>query len=416
LKSTKYLLIVLTLYTGFINAQWTNTGGPPINRSNQALETKELNIFSGTNGGMVRSTQGGGSWMNIDNGLGSYTNIRCVIFTPNYLNQDGSLMCGTAAGGIFSSTDFGDQWTVFPNDTLNIPGNPNVNTIISHLDVVYIGTDKGVFSHQYTGSWYSKNLGFPSTSDTKVFSLIMKDGHFFAGTNNGVYRLNNQYWSEKNNGLLNTNVIALTYSGQYLIAASAQSSDEGVYISSDDGENWTYSISVAFPTSLLAIGQNIFVSSFGDGVWLSTNNGSSWNQINEGFAGSAYYVLSLAANDDDVFAGTNAAGVWRRPLSQVITDINDLSTNQPTKFTLEQNYPNPFNPSTTISFSIPNEELVSLKVFNPLGEEVAELVNETKPAGNYSILFDERDLASGIYLYKISAGSFTQTRKMMLVK
>jgi hypothetical protein len=83
---------------------------------------------------------------------------------------------------------------------------------------------------------------------------------------------------------------------------------------------------------------------------------------------------------------------------------------------LEQNYPNPFNPSTTISFSIPNEEFVSLKVFNSLGEKVAELVNERKPAGNYSVSFNAIKLASGIYFYKISAGNFLQTRKMILVK
>ena len=416
MKSSKYLLIVITAFTVSLNAQWTNTGGPPINRSNQALETNGLNIFSGTNGGMVRSTQGGGSWTNIDNGLGSYTNIRCVIFTPNYLNLDGSLICGTTSGGIFNSNDYGDQWTVFPNDTLNIPGSPNVNSIISYLDAVWIGTNKGVFHHRFEGSWYSQNLGFPSTSDTQVLSLIVKDGHFFAGTEYGVYKLSNQYWSEKNNGLLNTNVVTLTYSGQYLIAVCAQGSDEGVYLSSDDGENWIFSFSVAFPTSLLAIGQNIFVGSFGDGVWLSTNYGSTWNQINDGFTGSAYYVLSLAANNDDVFAGTNAAGVWKRPLSQIISDVENERTISPLSYSLEQNFPNPFNPSTTISFSIPGQEFVTLEVFNALGEKVADLVNETKTAGKYSISFDARDLASGIYLYKISAGNYTQTRKMLLVK
>lgn len=88
----------------------------------------------------------------------------------------------------------------------------------------------------------------------------------------------------------------------------------------------------------------------------------------------------------------------------------------PANFSLQQNYPNPFNPSTTISFSIPNEELVSLKVFNSLGEEVAELINETKPAGNYSVIFNAGELTSGIYFYTITAGSFVQTRKMILVK
>jgi len=88
----------------------------------------------------------------------------------------------------------------------------------------------------------------------------------------------------------------------------------------------------------------------------------------------------------------------------------------PAEYSLSQNYPNPFNPSTTISFSIPNAEFVSLKVFNLLGEEVSELVNETVPAGNYSVPFNAGQLPSGIYFCKIAAGNFFQTRKMMLVK
>ncbi len=88
----------------------------------------------------------------------------------------------------------------------------------------------------------------------------------------------------------------------------------------------------------------------------------------------------------------------------------------PKGFVLEQNYPNPFNPSTTINYSIPNEEFISLKIFNSLGEEVAELLNETKPAGNYSFTFNASTLTSGVYFYKISAGNFVETKKMMLIK
>ncbi|MFZ2864039.1 MAG: T9SS type A sorting domain-containing protein, partial [Ignavibacteriaceae bacterium] len=88
----------------------------------------------------------------------------------------------------------------------------------------------------------------------------------------------------------------------------------------------------------------------------------------------------------------------------------------PLGFALKQNYPNPFNPSTTISFSIPNEEFVTLKVFNSLGEEVAELVNETKSAGNYSVSFNANNLSSGIYFYKITAGNFVEVKKMILIR
>jgi hypothetical protein len=88
----------------------------------------------------------------------------------------------------------------------------------------------------------------------------------------------------------------------------------------------------------------------------------------------------------------------------------------PQKFMIEQNYPNPFNPSTKISFSIPQEELVTLKVFNSLGEEVDELINETMPAGSYLASFNAVGLSSGVYFYQIKAGSFNEIKKMMLIK
>ncbi len=88
----------------------------------------------------------------------------------------------------------------------------------------------------------------------------------------------------------------------------------------------------------------------------------------------------------------------------------------PTKFELTQNYPNPFNPSTTISFSIPQSGNVKLSVYNLLGQEVQNLVNGFVEAGNHTINFNAKNINSGIYLYKIEANGFTQTRKMTLIK
>ncbi len=85
-------------------------------------------------------------------------------------------------------------------------------------------------------------------------------------------------------------------------------------------------------------------------------------------------------------------------------------------FLLEQNYPNPFNPSTRIRYSIPNSEFVTLKVFDVLGNEVARLVNEDKPAGSYEINFSASQLSSGLYFYTISAGNFVETKKMILLR
>jgi hypothetical protein len=88
----------------------------------------------------------------------------------------------------------------------------------------------------------------------------------------------------------------------------------------------------------------------------------------------------------------------------------------PNSYKLEQNYPNPFNPVTSIAYSIPKSGPVKLTIYDMLGREVAVLVNEFKQAGSFSVDFDASELSSGAYLYKIEAGDFRDSKKMMLVK
>ena len=106
---------------------------------------------------------------------------------------------------------------------------------------------------------------------------------------------------------------------------------------------------------------------------------------------------------------------WKDTVSQVVTGVDDIKQ-APLSYDLSQNYPNPFNPSTTIKYSVPRTAFVSLKVYDVLGREVAALVNEEKSAGNYEAKWNAENFASGIYLYKIQTGSFTQTKKMIYLK
>ena len=107
----------------------------------------------------------------------------------------------------------------------------------------------------------------------------------------------------------------------------------------------------------------------------------------------------------------------------LLTDVDEIDNNIPIAFELNQNYPNPFNPSTKIRYTIPNVTLsgvegsrVQLKIYDVLGNEVATLVDENKSAGSYEVNFDAEGLTSGIYFYKLQAGSFVQTKKMILIK
>lgn len=103
---------------------------------------------------------------------------------------------------------------------------------------------------------------------------------------------------------------------------------------------------------------------------------------------------------------------WSGPIATDVVAATEL----PTEFALQQNYPNPFNPSTTLEYHVPKSSFVSLKVYNLLGQEVAALVNEQKEPGTYVVRWVAEGVPSGIYFAKMQAGSFTQTRRMMLVK
>ena len=112
---------------------------------------------------------------------------------------------------------------------------------------------------------------------------------------------------------------------------------------------------------------------------------------------------------------SNGVAYWTDSAKLNVTDIKEKSVEIFT-YRLDQNYPNPFNPSTTLSFVIGHSSFVSLKVYDVLGREIETIVNEEKPAGIYRVDFDGSKLTSGIYFYRIEAGDFIQTRKMILLK
>jgi hypothetical protein len=111
------------------------------------------------------------------------------------------------------------------------------------------------------------------------------------------------------------------------------------------------------------------------------------------------------------------AGLWEGEIWGInLTPVDPVSGSLPNKFSLGQNYPNPFNPSTTISYSIRAASIVTLKVYDVLGNEIIRLVNEEKSEGDYDVHFDATGLPSGIYFYRLQAGSFINTKKMILMK
>jgi hypothetical protein len=116
-----------------------------------------------------------------------------------------------------------------------------------------------------------------------------------------------------------------------------------------------------------------------------------------------------------IYAGFGPSKIWFNG-SGILTEIEPVSGTVPESFSLSQNYPNPFNPVTKINFTIPKNNLVTLKVYDISGKEVVTLINKFMNAGEYETTFDATQLSSGVYFYRISSGDFVDVKKMMLVK
>ena len=157
-----------------------------------------------------------------------------------------------------------------------------------------------------------------------------------------------------------------------------------------------------------------------DGVFLSTDNGGIWTAASEWLPDYPRHVYSVAANDSTVFAGTengvyvstNNGTSWR----STITGIAGEQRVSPVGFRLEENYPNPFNPMTVVRYQLPVGSCVRLVVFDLLGREVKVLVDEKKAPGSYSVDFNANGLASGVYVCRMTAGRYAESRKMLVLR
>jgi len=379
--------------------------------------TKDGFMIAGTSQfGSFISTNAGADWIRNDPGL-SY-GISSIAIHPT-----GRIFAGCSDFAYFPfSTDQGNRWNtdyVIVSSTFTIDGNGNMfglGQLVGSGAGVYLSTDVGrTWTNLHCPGDYFKQIHVTRQGTIVVltFNSIMIDRdhaknyyHTRTSTDGG------STWITSSPGDSATQTNEYTSTSNNFLFAGTQT---GIYRSSDSGLTWETTGLTSPAVKSLATNSSdvVFAGTDSNGVFCSTNYGVSWESLNAGLADTAITALYCDA-DGYLFAGTYNKGIFRTVKRTTPVDHQiDLS---PITFSLHQNYPNPFNPSTRIRFQIPHSALVTLKVFDLLGREVATLVNEKLSSGNYEKTLDARGLASGVYLYRLTAGTLAQTRKLLLLR
>lgn len=386
-------LFILVIYS---YSQFVPTGGPigagPIN----SLYLNSTSIFAGTtSGGVYRSSDNGDTWSQVNNGM--------PVDNINSLGGSGATVYAGLNSGLYKTTNNGNNWTVV-----------NYGDIYIISTINYIGTD--IYLGNTVGKvWKSTDNGLswsvnPAHLYGRINSILLHNGILYAASdNNGAY-------ASTNNGA-NWNLVSTSYLYCKTLFPTGNTIRMGTSSGGKKRVNGTGGFVDDIPwlnytTSYAAVG-NYIIAGFGNGMFWSSDNGSTWNDPNSSFL-AGNFVYSMVQNSVYIFAGTNTQ-VFRRPVSQ-LTGLEPVNSNIPSEFSLSQNYPNPFNPGTTITFSLPNAADVKLEVFNQIGQSKGVLFNEKLAAGNYEYYYNAAALPSGIYFYSLSAGSFIETKKMILIK
>jgi photosystem II stability/assembly factor-like uncharacterized protein len=351
----------------------TNNGGETwiTQISNTLNELKSVMFYdqligwcSGDMGKVYKTFDGGATWTQYSAGTSSRLNS--IYFS----NVSDGWACGEN-GIIVHSSDGGQSWSSVNSGQwaalTSIKFTNGVGRVTMMGGVILVTIDGG-------STWNVENLNTASTVNSVWFNSV-SDG--IAVGNEGIKSLNNGTSWTTVHAFNNKNIMSIFMIDPDTGWCAGQFGS--IYNTVDGGENWIQQVSGTTQdiNSISFVNSNL--------GWVCGNNGTILKTTNGG-------ITSIDKNDNNVLS----------------------------EFNLEQNYPNPFNPSTSIEYRVGSSEYVTLKVYDILGNEIATLVNEYKPAGEYEIEFNTSSIkhhtSSGVYFYQLKAMAYLETKKMLLIK
>lgn len=408
----------------FTNAQFseynTNTN---YNLYSVSAVNERVVWVAGATGALMVSWDGGTTWLDRTANTTIGSTDLYSIFAIDSLT---ALVTGSSASGafIYRTTDAGVNWTTVFTQT---GGFGDGFWMFDSLRGVFYGDPvdgKWSIWHTTDGgvSWDSTGTIVPPPGSAAGWNnAIWGDNQSVAiGTNNTQILWSTDFgqtWtSSTTTGQTNSFFILFTDTATGYVGGTT-----GLIKTTDMGGSWS-------PLTLPGTGSVSGITRRGGTLWVtrtggsaadsaihqSTDQGLTWTRAYTVMNGGSINHFKLAMDSSSVWAVT-ATGYVIKGLLGAPVGINDQEFT-PNQFSLGQNYPNPFNPSTTIKYQIENSGFVSLKVFDALGREVATLVNENKVPGIYSVNFNALNLPSGIYMYQLKSGNFTDVKKMTFVK
>lgn len=428
-KKQLILVIFLILIASVLKAQnWTQLT-PPYNYIINSCWIDETSPNNGWFSGWrlagadpvsygYRTTDGGSSF--------SYVTFSYYFWLAQdvyFTNSNNGIMVG---GGIIQTVNGGDTWNlvvdnismagwmydVMFSDANNgySVGQTYDNSYTSYWGVIYKTTDGG-------GSWSNSTITYETQNQNTEFRAVHSTGTgiiYAGGLNtmgsNSLFKSTDDgnTWSALN---FFNDVNSLWFAS---VDTGYAATNLGIFKTTDAGLTWNNIL----PTTQTLFSINIknevgFAVGASGLIYSTTDRGLNWTLMTSPVTNQDLLRVFVVSN-----ALTYAVGTSGTILKYtVITGGIEEESVSPKEFTLSQNYPNPFNPNTVINFSVPEENtLVTLKVYNSLGEQVGTLINQVVPAGNHRVNFDARGLASGVYFYTLTAGNFVDSKKMVVMK
>lgn len=473
-----------TVYTGGINI-WKSTNGGVnweiltswyypnfpaygyVHADIHFLEFFGSRLITGSDGGVYFSTDNGANWTDKSIGLdimqfykigGTPQNANLLIGgtqdngsnvmrhgeLTHIFGADGGeaiidytdtniMYCEYQGGGILKSMNGGANLTDATNGITE--NGAFVTPYIMHPtdhEILFAGFQNVWKTTNGAASWTSISSGFAGGSIAALAISQSNPDYIYASKGGNIYSTTNggTNWTNINTGLPTLSITYIAVKNNdpntVWVTLSGYSGGNKVFQTTNRGTNWT-NISGSLPnlpanciTYEIGPKEGLYVG-MDVGVYYTNNQLSGWIPYMDNLPNVIVREIEIHYGTNKVRAGTLGRGIWEATLASIIVGVENNNSAIPNNFNLRQNYPNPFNPTTQITFDLPKEGHVSLKIYDGLGREISNVFEGIKQAGSYDVNFDGAGLSSGVYYYRLEVSNqssllYAMTKKMILLK